>query len=1246
MPAPREPKQRPREPHGRSRSHASPERRQRRRTHSHSPVRRHARSPTCRHNRGRSPVRHHPARTSRGASQVSSTLATCSTGPTYSSSIYAPHSHRDVEESSVTRLIVDRGSSEDEENRENRRRVRERSETYVDVDEGDLKEEEFHQKICKAAKVVSGFLIAMGLILVFYVIITTILGESTPLDIFDFEYEKEEVLGRETGTGNRDLKIELPNLVFDKTELESADLVTDKPEVGTGELLLPRKDYDGLYDENNDAKIDDSSAFYGDENESGDTSSPDNVTTNKDAEGRSYIAYIPVPLNNEEDEEEEEEEEEESKEDKHSSRTKPFFVPVMIMPGGGMNPSPMSHPNHGPNRALPPLPHPHPNRGGTPRIPIPPLHQRKPSIPIPPIRNIPGIPPNIPKGLPNPQLPQVNRNNGGNHFSGSLPPLPPVQNSGIPGIPGNANIPNFQHNPQGGLINNGVSVQGNENNGHLSMNGNNGGHYQNNGNMNRFLANNGYPSLNGGHNNGFGNNVPNNVNPLNNINNGNLQSGINGFNNKIPNNGNAYRPNNGNSESGGRFSNGNGLSIGSPPNGANRMNLPNNGGVPSDNSSNEIWSSLFEILKRRSGTAAPFSSSGSTGRMNGGSIPGPFSLPTRRESTPNPPPPLLPSDMRLRPRLLPKSRMSGPLPRPFPRYRYRLPPIPPPPGMPIVPRRTPPRPMPKPPKEYQYPKDSTSIQDIIKFMKEREKIQQNGNQGTEVHVSYGPSDSGDLIIGDQNHIIGDNPFGDTLDQYTNSGGPSDIIFGSDPVSGNTVPGGGNNFGGEGNQGNTHITFGGGGVPVHNRGNNFNNGGNYNNGGGNFNNGNNNNYGNNPSNSGNSFNVHNNNGNQGSNNYNSGENNFSNGNNYGTRGNNYNSGENQFSSGGSNYNNGGSNYNGGGNNYNGGGNSYNNGGNYFGGGNKPPSNTRDPSFGKSRPFNIMLDVYPMDVSQSTSGSRPFQTSIFYENKDRFDSGQNQYGGSQSNGGYFGNDGRYSNNNERFAPEEDANKHEIILHLNLFSKTPSKLGTSGRNGGSAGDFSGRAGAVSLEIPLTGQLSPLDIYKALMARARSEKPQAQTQYRPGMEKNPPGERDDVEIELFDVEEGPRLLDAIEQGLRELNKDLPPDKRFRIDGESPSLIDLYEAVNGEAMVTPFSAEEFLVNHNHNATYSHHPNYSNTDEYFYYDYYDFQDDARDKDEKTAQSSTSRSLTNYDPGPHEHEQLPTPCTHKDHDDGK
>lgn len=47
----------------------------------------------------------------------------------------------------------------------------------------------------------------------------------------------------------------------------------------------------------------------------------------------------------------------------------------------------------------------------------------------------------------------------------------------------------------------------------------------------------------------------------------------------------------------------------------------------------------------------------------------------------------------------------------------------------------------------------------------------------------------------------------------------------------------------------------------------------------------------------------------------------------------------------------------------------------------------------------------------------------------------------------------------------------------------------------DFArGRSGAVSVELPLTGQLSPLDVYKAIINKARTSTAQAQVQFPPG--------------------------------------------------------------------------------------------------------------------------------------------------------
>lgn len=48
---------------------------------------------------------------------------------------------------------------------------------------------------------------------------------------------------------------------------------------------------------------------------------------------------------------------------------------------------------------------------------------------------------------------------------------------------------------------------------------------------------------------------------------------------------------------------------------------------------------------------------------------------------------------------------------------------------------------------------------------------------------------------------------------------------------------------------------------------------------------------------------------------------------------------------------------------------------------------------------------------------------------------------------------------------------------------------------GIASGRSGAVSLELPLTGQLSPLDVYKAIINEARTSTAQAQVQHPPGI-------------------------------------------------------------------------------------------------------------------------------------------------------
>ncbi|ROT62121.1 hypothetical protein C7M84_020056 [Penaeus vannamei] len=472
-----------------------------------------------------------------------------------------------------------------------------------------------------------------------------------------------------------------------------------------------------------------------------------------------------------------------------------------------------------------------------------------------------------------------------------------------------------------------------------------------------------------------------------------------------------------------------------------------------------------------------------------------------------------------------------------------------------------------PPRDFQYPRDSDSIQDIIRYMRDQDQRQGESKGarlppgfsiGSQDHVvgHNGFKPNSGFTVGSQDHIIGSNPFGDTLSNI-NIQSQSDVGFGNIQQTGgekfnnnynfnsgggsNFNNGGGNNFGGGGN--GVRVS-GGGGIPGFNSG--SNSGGNY------INNG----------------------------------------------GNNLNSG--------GNFNNGGNNFNNGDHNFNNGGGNFNNGGNSFNGGSgmsviPPVHNTHDRGTSKSRPFNIMLDVYPMDDRPVPSGSRPFQTSIsFNGGNGRFDS--------DSSGG------RFSGGTRGHPPSEP-----VLEVTSVYSPTRVCLAKRGASFRTVDDFaSGRSGAVSVELPLTGQLSPLDVYKAIISKARTSTAQAQVQLPPGADTD---SRDEVEIELFDVEEGPRLLQAIEFGLQELNPSLPPDLRFVFDRSPASASDLHEAVNGEDTGPSWNSSASSPNNDEMWPSLSWPaaEYDHNDDYTYYDYYDQTEKA--------------------------ELLPTPCWHSA-EDGK
>ncbi|XP_071545328.1 uncharacterized protein [Panulirus ornatus] len=1094
--------------------------------------------------------------------------------------------HRALEERSSTSSTQPmlphqcRGGDEDVR-RENRRRMLERQEMLEDEEEEEESSKKtFGNRICKAAKMTSGILISVGLVLVFYVIITTIMGESSALDIFNFEYGTDDLLIHQENLTE-------PTFIMDLERRETGFGM--HLESGSREI-----EYQGSETHNPDGIPNEEFKLLSEEEDMKETVQRDVDLVHKnetDAEGRSYIAYVPVPLSNEEETEEEEEK------DTSSVHSNPLFVPVMIVPGDGKRnnfPQPQGRPHHVLPPVRPPLPH----------IPVQraPITQRRITPLVPG-----GVPISVPTHslLPHPQT------------TGSLPHmLPPGRGPiSLPMIPtSTGSIQQPSRTPSSRPE---ANVSSNPESRHpytISLSHSWGGGQS--GHADQQMR--GVSGLNG-----------------NLWNNGNIGSRENIMNGMHNTNDNGYRMNSMNGMNNGQ--------------GINRISIQSPGSTRLG-----IWNSLFEIMNNpshssrsenvASGSVTMGKSPGQHMRNMGESqghfisslgqgsseiaglgrmVPRPvFSPPSRTGSLPQsssgipregPPTPRrvgdtgpnkLPLIRRMRPRLRPSSRMSGPLPkplqhpRPLPRYRYNLPPIPPPVGMPIVPRRPPRPPRHRPPKDFQYPHDSTSIQDIIRYMNEKEQ------QGNRVRPPPG------FTIGSQDHIIGPNPF-------RNSNSEGNVDFGNAPPS-DFTNGGDNRF----NNGGSYE-FGGnyynGENNYHNEGNNFFRGGGNNNvvsvGGGisGFNNGGSSNFiaGNHYGNSGGS----------GGNNFNSGSNSFNSGGNFNRDNINFSSG---YSHGGNNVNNIGDNFSGGSNSFNGGGNNFNNEGynihSHDGSSLPPVKNTFDPNLGKSRPFSIMLDVYPMEDSSAAIGSRPFQTSISVP----------------TSGGHIDFNNRYNSNDSghssggRFSPEDEANKHEVVLHLNLYSKSPSP------NRRSSGELAvGRNGAVSLEIPLTGTLSPLDIYKAVMSKARSQKPQAQVQVIPGKEESTHS-HDEVEIELFDVEEGPQLLQAIEQGLRELNNHLPPQQQFIFPGEPMSVSDLHNAINGEGNSST-SSQESLGHRRPPASPPYDYNYD-FEYYDYYDYYDYRDVDYVEPEQTVTAFPTTTTTSVEEG--SHEELPTPCWHK------
>lgn len=150
------------------------------------------------------------------------------------------------------------------------------------------------------------------------------------------------------------------------------------------------------------------------------------------------------------------------------------------------------------------------------------------------------------------------------------------------------------------------------------------------------------------------------------------------------------------------------------------------------------------------------------------------------------------------------------------------------------------------------------------------------------------------------------------------------------------------------------------------------------------------------------------------------------------------------------------------------------------------------------------------------------------------------------------------------------------------------------------------------------------------------------PGKEEENTHSHDEAEIELFDVEEGPQLLQAIEQGLRELNTHLPPHQQFVFTGEPMSVIDLHNAVNDEGNSSAPS-QESTGRRRPPASPPYDYNYD-YEYYDYYDYYDYEDVGYGEvePEQTVTVSPTTTMTPVEDGLHE--QLPTPCWYKTDED--
>lgn len=124
----------------------------------------------------------------------------------------------------------------------------------------------------------------------------------------------------------------------------------------------------------------------------------------------------------------------------------------------------------------------------------------------------------------------------------------------------------------------------------------------------------------------------------------------------------------------------------------------------------------------------------------------------------------------------------------------------------------------------------------------------------------------------------------------------------------------------------------------------------------------------------------------------------------------------------------------------------------------------------------------------------------------------------------------------------------------------------------------------------------------------------------------RDKSEIELFDVEEGPLLLDAIHRGLRRLRDQLPDHLKFDIVNEAMTVDELHEAMNGKNAGVGGDVE---VDTTGNRRPPASPPYQKGDtqdydyyDYYYYDYYSEDSKGGDKNKTVNRRGGTSKNTN------------------------